>query len=373
MLPTKRKGKSVKNCLINARFAGMRFTGVQRSAYEIVSRLVSEEEGFRLVSPRITGKSAVLPSVEQRGYLRQGHLWEQLELPRILRDAGKDAILYSPANSGPLAIARQVLTVHDLFPIEHPEWFSRSFSSWYRLLMPRLLRKVKLIVTNSHYTRQQVLDRYALPEEKVVTCHFAQNDLFSPAPAEKLARFQAEQGLPERYLLYIGTVEPRKNLQTLAAAWKQTAAHKQGVELVIAGGAARKAVFNTAGSGAEGLRHPTIRYLGYVADEHLPLLYGRAEAFALPSLAEGFGLPVLEAMACGTPVICSDNTALPEIAGGASRLVPALDVEAWTEAIDSMLSDPDLRRRMGAAGLERAAQFSWSRTAGTIRSLLEEV
>jgi glycosyltransferase involved in cell wall biosynthesis len=355
----------------------MRMTGVQRSAYEIVRRLVSDRSGrYHLVSPP-TGK---LPNgeelslgVRQRGRLRQGHLWEQIELPGVVRGMGEDAVLYSPMTSGPVAVKRQVLTVHDLFPVEHPEWFSRAFSRWYSWLWPVLLRRVARIVTNSQYTRQRVLERYGLPAEKVVTCHFAQDERFAPAPAEEVERFRMDQKLPARYLLYLGSVEPRKNLVTLAAAWKRASSRAEDVGLVLAGAAGRREVFNAANSGAEFLDDPTIRRLGYFADEHLPLLYAGADAFVLPSLAEGFGLPVLEAMACGTPVICSDTTALPETSGGAARLVPPFEVEAWTEAIDEVLSDPELRKRMGAAGIERASRFSWTRTAAAVRSLLEEV
>lgn len=121
------------------------------------------------------------------------------------------------------------------------------------------------------------------------------------------------------------------------------------------------------------LDDPTIRLVGFFPDGQLPLLYGAAEAFVLPSLAEGFGLPVIEAMACGTPVICSDNTALPEVAGDAAKLVSTLEIGAWTEAIDSLLCDQDLRHRMSYSGLKRAAEFSWYDTARGVRKVLDAV
>lgn len=362
---------------MNARFAGMRMTGVQRSAYEIVRRLISDGNGsYHLVSPRSgdlhNGEGRSL-GIRQQGRLRNGHLWEQIELPGMARRMGGKTVLYSPMTSGPVAVRRQLVTAHDLFPVEHPEWFSRGFGRWYSWLWPILFRRVARVVANSEYTRQRVLEIYGLPEEKVVTCHFAHDGRFAPLPAEEVERFRTDLGLQGSYLLYLGSVEPRKNLITLAAAWKRTSARGEGVKLVVAGGAARTDVFNAAESGAETLEDPTVHRLGYVADEHLPLLYGGADAFVLPSLAEGFGLPVLEAMACGTPVICSDSTALPEISGGAARLVPPLEVGAWTEAIDSVLSDPELRRRMSRAGIERASRFSWDRTVSAVRSLLEAV
>lgn len=370
----------MKTIVVNARFVNMRTTGVQRSAREIVGRLLAEgPDGcdFRLVAPPSGSPAGGDPPwpVVRRGRLRRDHAWEQLELPRIVRNAAPDALLYSPMTSGPVAVSRQVLTVHDLFPIEHPEWFSRAFSAWYRVLLPVLVRRVAFVVANSEHTRQGVLERFGVPEWRVVTCPFAQDERFAPASAEDLERFRSERGLPERYVLTIGSIEPRKNLGTLVAAWGRTEARKDGAKLVVAGGVGRKAIFNLASlpGAATSSEDPTVLRVGFFPDEELPLLYAGAEAFALPSLAEGFGLPILEAMACGTPVICADATAMPEVAGGAARLVPPLDVEAWTEAIDAVLGDQEGRRRMSAAGLRRASQFSWRKTAAGVRSVLQTV
>lgn len=372
----------MKTCVVNTRFVNMRTTGVQRSAREIVGRLLAEDPGggeFRLVAPPSPGLSAEGDPapwpVERRGRLRRGHAWEQLELPGTVRAAAPDAVLYSPMTSGPVAVTRQVLTVHDLFPIEHPEWFSRAFSAWYRVLLPVLVRRVAFVVANSEHTRRGVLERFGVPGWKVVTCPFAQDERFAPAPAGDLERFRAERGLPERYVLTIGSIEPRKNLGTLVAAWGRTQARERGAKLVVAGGVGRKEIFNLASlpGTATSSEDPTVVRVGFFPDEELPLLYAGAEAFALPSLAEGFGLPILEAMACGTPVICADATAMPEVAGGAARLVEPLDAEAWTDAIDAVLDDPEGRRRMSAAGLRRAARFSWDKTAAGVRGVLEMV
>ena len=152
-------------------------TGVPRSAYEIVSRLLLRNgDHYHLFSPRISVEPTLSLPVKQRGYIRQGHLWEQFELPQIVSRAGRDAVLYSPMTSGPLTVTRQVMTVHDLFSIEHPEWFSQAFSAWYQWLLPRLTRRVAYILVNSEYTRQRVLNRYGLSEDKVVLCLHAQNE-----------------------------------------------------------------------------------------------------------------------------------------------------------------------------------------------------
>jgi glycosyltransferase involved in cell wall biosynthesis len=206
-----------------------------------------------------------------------------------------------------------------------------------------------------------------------VLCHFAQSEQYRPASTAAVDRFRAAEELPTRYLLYIGAIEPRKNLTTLLAAWRKTYAQEQGVKLVVVGGVAPKAVYKTRNLDVAGLEDPSVYRMSYVAEEKLPLLYQGAEAFVFPSLAEGFGLTLLEAMACGTPVICSNTAAMPETAGGAARLVPPLEVEAWVEAIDSIISDSELRRHMSLAGIERASNFSWARTAEIVRTVLDSV
>ena len=359
--------------VINARFASMKMMGVQKASYEIVSRLVRHEtEQYYLVSPKHAKNTISLPVV-QKGHLRRGHLWEQLELPLITRGVDRKAVLYSPMTSGPLMVSRQVMTVHDLFYIEHPEWFSKAFTAWYGWLIPRLVDKVAYVIANSHYTRERVLERYNLPEDKVVLCHFAQSERYKPAPTEAVNRFRETQGLPTRYLLYIGAIEPRKNLSTLLAAWSRTLAREQGVTLVVVGGVAPRSVYKTRNLDTAALEDPSVYRMSYVAEEKLPLLYQGAEAFVFPSLAEGFGLTLLEAMACGTPVICSNTTAMPETAGGAARLVPPLEVEAWVEAIDSVVSDFELRQHMRSAGIKRASEFSWSSSAEIVRNVLNSV
>src|SRR5215217_2468610 len=257
----------MREYVVNARFVGMRITGVQRTAYEIVSRLLlNDQVHYNLVAPKLKSDVIATLPVKQQGRIRQGHLWEQLELPRIVRGAGRDAVLYSPMTSGPLAVTRQVMTVHDLFPLEHPEWFSRAFSTWYRWLLPRMIRRVVRIVVNSRYTRDQLLERYVFANDKVVLCPFAQSARFATTSTEKVAQFRTDQGLPERYLLSLGSIQPRKNLATLAAAWRRTSASKQGIKLVLAGGVAPKRVLNVASTETNILEHPTIYHTGFFSD-----------------------------------------------------------------------------------------------------------
>ena len=170
-----------------------------------------ETEQYYLLSPKHIKNTVSLPVI-QKGYLRQGHLWEQLELSVITKGFGQKAVLYSPMTSCPLMMGRQVMTGHALFFIEHPEWYSKAFSTWFGWLIPRLIKRAAYVIANLQYTRQRALETYSLPEDKVVLCHFAQSERYKPAPAEAVDRFRDVEGLPTRYLLHTGLIEPRKNL-----------------------------------------------------------------------------------------------------------------------------------------------------------------
>jgi glycosyltransferase involved in cell wall biosynthesis len=189
-------------------------------------------------------------------------------------------------------------------------------------------------------------------------------------PAEQVAEFRQKHGLPKRYILYLGTLEPRKNLVTLLKAY--AALTDPDVHLVLAGGKGWLCEDIFAEVSALGLEE-RVHFPGYLSDMSLPLWYNAAEAFAYVSWYEGFGLPVLEAMACGTPTVASNTTSLPEVAGDAALLVPPDDVEAIREALKRCLSDQPLRTRLQHAGREQAAAFTWDKTAERTVALYKTV
>ena len=324
--------------LINGRFLARRVSGVERYGREILPWLADR---LRLVQP-----------ADQAQGLR-GHAWEQLCLPGQIR-AGE--LLWSPANSGPLAVSNQVLTLHDLSPLEHPEWFKPAFAAWYRLFLPALIGRVKRVLTTSEYTRQKLLRRFALPAERVACV---------PAGVDR-DRFHPVAGPKEHYLLFVGTREPRKNLGGLLRAWKSVQDKFPGYQLVVAGGSG--SVFREQ----QFPEHPErVRFPGYVPESELPSLMARAALLILPSHEEGFGLPVLEAMACGTPVLASRAGALPEVAGDAALLFDPAETCALAAALEHCLGDPALLGSLREKGLERAAQFSWQRSAEELWHNLE--
>ena len=272
--------------------------------------------------------------------------------------AARAAALLCPANLAPLAHQRNVIVIHDAAALRHPEWYSPLYAAWQRRVLPALARRALHVVTVSEFSRGELVELLCLPPERVTVVPGGVDPAFSPAADPEPARRALHLTRP--YVLCVASQTARKNLRALVPAAQQLAA--EGVETVVAGGHrpqfAREA-------GLEPLRH-----LGAVPEALLPGLYAGAEAFALPSLYEGFGLPVLEAMASGTPVVASDATALPETAGGAARLAPP---EAVGEALRDVLRSETQRARLRTAGLRRAAGFTWGSTAERVDALLGDL
>jgi len=306
----------------------------------------------------------IVPRSPLRGI--KGHLWEQTVLP--LRTGRR--LLWSPNNTGPLSIEHQVCTIHDLIPLDHPEWFTPQFVRMNRVLIRVLAHKVRHIIAISHHTKERILELLGVPDNKVTVVPNGVDPAFATVSgldtATNLSNFNLSAG---RYVLCVGSLEPRKNLSRLLQAWDLVRERiPADFELVIAGGAGSKTVF------AEELKAPIpakARFLGYVPERALPALYSGAAAFVYPSLSEGFGLPPLEAMAAGTPVITSATSALPEIAEGAALLIDPRSPSEIGSAIQRLVESPSLCDAMRRAGKVRAQEFSWERCSNTTLKLLE--
>lgn len=327
-------------------------TGVPRYVREISPLL---ETWVEPLVPR-------LPTRRTRG-LRL--LWEQLRLPHRL--AGR--LLWSPAGTGPLSVRRQVVTIHDLAILDHPQWFNPRLVRWHRYLLPRLLPKVSHVIAVSEFTRSRVLALTRTAPERVTTVLHGIAARFAPQTGEAIRRVRQALQLPERpYLLFLGTLEPRKNLTGLLAAWAAARAAAPQTVLVVAGQEGRRSVF--ARHGIPPSPEAAI-FLGRVPDEHLPGLYAGALAVAYLSLYEGFGFPPLEAMRCGAPVIASKTTAVGEVVGAAALTVCPDDTAAVARGLRQILTDQELRRRLMAAGLQHASCFTWDRAAAATREILQ--
>jgi glycosyltransferase involved in cell wall biosynthesis len=338
--------------LVNARFRVHRITGMQRYAVEVTKRLASFVEYCE-------------PSVRSGV---GGHVWEQIVLP--VR-AGTQ-LLWSPCTSGPVLARNHVVTIHDTFPIDNPEWYSPSFARWYGWLIRQLSRSAQHIIAVSDYTRERLLALTGIRPERVSTIYHGIGDDFRPQSATRCDAMRRALQLPtRRYLLSVSSLESRKNLGCVLSAWAAIHTRIPGeVWLVLAGPKADPKVF-----GEHNLPDipPRVCFTGYVPEEYLPSLYSGADAFLYPSLGEGFGLPLVEAFACGAPCIAARTGSLPEISAGAAILVDPKRPDELAMSILHLLESAEMRNTYSAKGLQRATRFNWDVAADETLSVFAKL
>lgn len=338
------------NILVNTRSLGAPISGVQRYTQEILGQW--------------EGRVALIAPQQPLAGLR-GHAWEQLVLP--LCTQGK--LLWSPANTGPLGVAHQVVTVHDLAALEHPEWFNSRFASWYRVLIPHLCRRARAVITISQFTRDRLV-AWGISAEKI---HVVPNGVGSRffEPVEKSAdTTMAELKLPAKnYVLGVSSVEPRKNLWRLVQAWARICDEMPDTWLVLAGAQGASRIFRESGLGTLPER---VHFTGYIPDTHLPALYHHARAFCYVSLYEGFGLPPLEAMATGVPTLVANTTALAEFVGQGALGVDPNKVEEIANGMLSITRDKHLRSSLIDSGRKQAKGMTWSQSAEKTMNVLQQ-
>lgn len=341
----------MRELAINGRFRHQRLTGVQRVAAEITRRLKTP---YRVIEP----------SKDLNG--GRGHLWEQLVLPAR---AGRQ-LLWGPCNTGPVAKTRQIVTIHDAAVLEHPEWFSPNFARLYGQLLPLLARRIDRVVTVSEFSRERLSALLGIGLDRIAVVPNGVSDHFRPVA-------EAERDLPPAlvgrpYFATLFTREPRKNLDLVLKAWK--AARPQlpaDTVLAVIGGRGAAGVFGE-GRGESDVGDDGVVHCGYLPDAVLPAVLSGAWGLVYPSLYEGFGLPALEAMACGTPAVVTALTSLPEVCGDAALYVDALDPRGLVDAFVTLAGDPALRADLGRQGIARARLFSWDGAAARMDSILAE-
>ncbi|MEM6432140.1 MAG: glycosyltransferase family 1 protein [Deinococcota bacterium] len=341
-----------------------RLTGVQRYALEMCKALSKlDDVNLRVMHPRVTsGQPLQTPAPGQLEPVGQigGHAWEQAELgPNMLYQAVKHTpapLLWSPCNVGPLAVRRQIVTIHDLVSMLHPEWVSRAFHLYYKTLLPLLAKRVQHIVTISQHSRETILETLGVPESKVTVIPNGIGAQFQRVDATAIDSVRERYKLPDSFVLSLGSLEPRKNLMGLINAWLQLPKATR-LPLVIAGGLGERGVFGDFNTDV--LDKAGVQRLGYVDDADLPALLSAARLFAYPSLEEGFGLPPLEALACGTQVVTSNTSAMAENCQGEAILVDPTDKTSIAEGIETALAgDEPLDARLERAERIRT-RFNW--------------
>ncbi len=346
---------------INARFKSRPVTGVERFAWEVTDRLA------RNPALHLTDLAPKRPA-----HGLKGHAWEQFALPGKV---GASSVLFSPCNTGPIAVRRQLVVIHDAAVWDCPDAFSSSFRRLYGHLLPRLARRCQTVATVSAFSRARLAPRLGIAEEDILVLGNAVGAAFSPGSSPPPGDRSAGP-----VFLCVGSLDPRKNLPQLLATWLDLKARRllpDAARLHIAGGANPRnfAQFQR-------IENESIRWLGRIDDQALISQYRTADAFLFPSLYEGFGLPPLEAMACGCPVLLSNRASLPEVGGaafdpadpasqGAALYFDPADRTDLAQTISRFLAlDPAQKTRIRTNALARARQFSWDRIAHTTAEAL---
>ncbi len=299
--------------------------------------------------------------------------WEHVVLPVQVRAKQAD-VLFCPSYLVPIFLVRTpaVIAVHDLSFLIYPESKSALFGAYMRRLLPLSLRRARTIITGSSSTKEQLHDRFPFTEAKTVVVPYGVDfDTFKPRENAQ-ETVSGVMGVRERYVLAVGTVEERKNLSRLIQAFsKVRASFAEPLKLVIVGGSGwgHSKVFATAvACGVE----DQIVFAGHIDDPVLTALYSACAVFVQPSFYEGFGLPILEAMACGAPAVVSNCTSHPEVAGDSGLYFDPLSVEEMADQMLKVIQNQDLRAKLISDGLARAKRFSWSICAAKIRDCLQE-
>jgi glycosyltransferase involved in cell wall biosynthesis len=291
----------------------------------------------------------------------KGHLWEQLYLPAQLQRR----LLWSPGNTGPIGVRRQVLTVHDMASLDHPEWFERKFALWYAALLPRLIRNVRAIITVSYFSKERIVRLTGVKPERVHVIFNGVDRRFRPADPETVKQVRSDFDLDRPYILFVGSLEPRKNLRILFEAWRLGGF--DGATLAVVGASGHLFPRLQLDSIPEG-----VRMLGDVEDDVLPALYTGAAGFVYPSIYEGFGLPPLEAMACVCPVAVSNIPAHREVCGETAMYFDPFSPKDLSSKLEWLLRlDSASRAWLAEQGSHHAARYTWESAASDTWRILK--
>jgi glycosyltransferase involved in cell wall biosynthesis len=336
---------------INARFLTQKTSGVQRFAIELAIRLKKMYPHFIFVSPNAIFHVDLAKKLEVVTVGNfNSHIWEQIELPLFLKSKGSP-LLINFCNTAPLFYSNQIVTIHDVIFHLHPEWFSSIFAKWYNYLIPKIAQKAKLVLTVSENAKTDICKYFNVPKESVSVIYNAVNESF---------QIPNEDGLKKKpYILAVSSLDPRKNFENLIKAYLSL--DKIELDLIIVG--AESASFPKHHLFEEVKNNQKIKFTGYVTDEELVRFYQEATLFVYPSLYEGFGIPPLEAMACGTPVIVANNSSLPEVCSDAAIYTNEHDYKDIAQKINLLIENIPLQQDLIQLGLKRVKCFSWDSSA----------
>jgi glycosyltransferase involved in cell wall biosynthesis len=352
--------------------------GISRVIYHVLSELGRDPRGndydvFVPQSPSTNGWGDLRFHASGRATVKPvvRIAWEQTFLPQKLRELRPD-LVHGMAYAVPVGwTGPSVVTIYDLSFLLFPKAFKPANRIYLAATTRATARRARRILTISEHARRDIVRLLSVPAERIDVTYPAAEQRYQSLPQQSIQSFRMVRDLPEAFVFTLGTLEPRKNMVGLLHAYARL--RKPRPPLYVAGGTGWRfsPIFDT-------VRQldlvDCVHFLGFVPEDELPLWYNAARLFAFPSLYEGFGLPVLEAMACGTPVITSTAASLPEVAGQAAVLVPPQDTDQLAREMERVLNDPQLRTEMRAAGRIQASRFSWRRmTDQTVASYTQAV
>jgi glycosyltransferase involved in cell wall biosynthesis len=372
-------GEDGMRIVIDARTISDHFPGIGRYTYHLARRLATLKDRDELLlayNPETAntrfdiGVLAAEPGVRiVPTTARPFTMREQLRLPYELHRLGPD-VTHFPYPIVPYAAPRpSVLTIHDIIPIRCPQYFSLRQRILYRISLSLALRSATLVICPSEATCADLKAEVAIDDSRLHVVPHAVSESFHPCAKDEVARILVAYGLPEQYLLYVGSNKPHKNLTALIDAYGRV---KSAPPLVVAGAEDPRYMQARHKIAAQGLKG-RVFFAGAIKESDLPALYCGARAFVFPSLYEGFGLPPLEAMACGTPVACSSIPCLSETVGNSALLFDAEDPASIAAAIERLINDERLRTELQERGFRRATEMSWDNTARETLDLYKRV
>jgi glycosyltransferase involved in cell wall biosynthesis len=342
---------------VNSRFLAQAITGVQRYSLEMSKELCRLDQSLTFVGPRdlLHERDASRLDVV-RVSTGRGYWWEQVQLPRYLNMCGRP-LLINLGNVAPLMYERSVVVLHDVSFLRYPQRYSRLFLAAYKFVIPRIVKRALKIITDSEFSKKEIVELLGIGDSKVDVVPCGVSPAFSPSTVGSATN------TPSEYVLTVSSLDPAKNIGRLIEAFEDP--RLRDVKLVVVGAGNR--VFRSPALTRPGSSTASyIHFTGYVTDEELVRLYRNAALFVFPSLYEGFGLPPLEAMACGCPVVSSHAASMPEVCGNAAYYVNPESSESIAEGILTVLSDSRLRDELRQAGVERASTFRWQDAAGKL-------
>jgi glycosyltransferase involved in cell wall biosynthesis len=365
---------------INGRFLASRVTGVERYASNVYQRLIplglSKGYQFKIFAPLeyerttepVDARVSLVRSKIFHGAVAR-HAWEQTLLPALSTLEGVD-ILLNMTNTAPCFFRNSVVVLHDVAWLERPEWFSSAFNLGYNLVMPLAMRNARKVITVSDYSAGEIERKLSVESSKLQVIPEGVGEEFKRVAPDMVPESLRQFDLTRPYFLHVGTVQPRKNLERLLEAYVLLYSQQPDLPpLLLAGG--KNQHFSTA-SLQDKLKCPGIRLLGYVPDATLPYLYSNALAYVTASLYEGFGLTLLEAMACGSPVIASDIGAHKEVAGGAALFFNPGSTDELLLVMKRVCAESGLREELIAEGFQRVKRYSWDKHVSELLQTIEK-